>query len=317
MGQSPQIRLTQLESQLVGKQISPSDYKRLKWNLLKSIYDDVETVNPVYKQKRNGEIKDSLQSIYCYIPPGPFIFGPEIDYAELKAPIYMAKYPVTVKEFKAFLESSGYNYSQDDLERMHGISPEPDCPVSWVSWNDAKEYCRWLRKETGEYYSIPYEVEWELAARGIDGRSYPWGYREPTAELVCAQGDKAFEHTMPVTSFPENKSPFGCIDMVGNLWEWCLDSFDDPQDPHILRGGSWLHEVEHANCTSKICSFPPDKRVDYGGFRVIYLTKEMLVEYQKQMELETEKPEVMLKLIGFAPGADKQSGSSQSKGTNR
>ena len=308
MGQSPQIRLTQLENQLIGKKISKADYKRLKWSLLKTIYDDVDTVNPVYSRKKTGEVKDSLGIPYCFIPPGPFIFGPDIDYAELKAAIYMGKYPVTVKEFKRFLTESGYNYPQEDLERMDEISPEPDCPVCWTSWQDAKEYCRWLRKETGEYYSIPYELEWELAARGIDGRSHPWGYREPNSELVCAQGDKPFNHTVPTTSLSENISPFGCMDMVGNVWEWCLDSFDDPRDLHVLRGGSWLHDIEYANCTSKVCSFPPEKRVDYGGFRVIYLTKEMLIEYRKQMETENENPDVMLKLIGFAPGTDNPPG---------
>ena len=304
MGQSPQIRLTQLERQLASKQISKSDYMRLKWHLLKSIYDDADTVNPVFARKRTSEVEDSLKSVYCYIPPGPFIFGPSSDYGELKAAILMAKYPVTVKDFKMFIEQSGYDYPHEEIEKMDEISPEPDCPASWISWEDAKEYCRWLRRETGEYYSIPYEMEWEVAARGIDGRLYPWGYREPTSQSVCAQGDLEVEHTVSVTSLPENRSPFGCMDMIGNVWEWCLDSFDDPQDPHVLRGGSWLHDMEYANCTSKICSYPPDKRVDYGGFRIIYLTKEMLIEYRKQMETENENPEVELKLIGFAPSAD-------------
>ena len=305
MGQSPQIRLTQVENQLIKKQITLLEYKRLKWDLIKSIYDEVETVTPVFAKRKDREITDSLESAYCYIQPGPFIFGAESDYAELKAAIYMGKYPVTVKEFKTFLENSDYDYPEADLEKMNEISPNPDCPVTWVSWEDAKEYCRWLRKETGEYYSIPYELEWEIAARGIDGRFYPWGYREPDCEMVCAQGDKSHEHTAPVTSYPENKSPFGCMNMVGNVWEWCLDAFDDPNDPHVLRGGSWLHGMEYANCTAKICSYPANKRVDYGGFRLIYLPKDMLIDYRKKMEEESEKPEVMLKVIGFAPENEK------------
>ena len=66
------------------------------------------------------------------------------------------------------------------------------------------------------------------------------------------------------------------MDMVGNVWEWCIDSVDDPNDPHILRGGSWCNNVDYASCTSRTFSHPPDKRVDYGGFRVMYLLPDML-----------------------------------------
>ena len=291
MSQSPHLQLGQLENQFYRKKISISDYKRLKWELLKRIHENVETVLPLVRDVRPKKVTDSNNSEFCYIPPGPFICGPQNEYAELNAGIYMATLPVTVREFKVFLAESGWSYPEEDLEALEEICPFPDCPVSHVSWLDAKEYCRWRRSKTDEYYSLPNEIEWELAARGIDGRVYPWGYQEPDSKMVCAQCEKNYESTVPVGSFADNRSPFGCMDMAGNVWEWCLDSFEDPKDPHALRGGSWIHDVEFANCTSKNLQLPRrKKRVDYGGFRLIYLPGDVFEEYQKQMEIDNGKP---------------------------
>jgi len=300
MSQSPHLQLAQLENQHYRKKISNADYKRLKWDLIKKIHDQVETVLPLVRDVRPKRVTDSLKSDFCYIPPGPFIYGSDNEYAELKSGIYMAILPVTLKLFKVFLSESNWSYPKEDLEVLEEICPSPNCPVSHVSWLDAKEYCRWLRSKTGEYYSLPNELEWEIAARGIDGRAYPWGYQEPDSTMVCAQCETEFESTVQVGSFASNRSPFGCLDMVGNVWEWCLDSFDDPKDPHALRGGSWIHDVEYATCTSKIFSYPPDKRSDYTGFRIIHLPGDLFEEYSKQTEAENEKPEVELKVVGFA-----------------
>ncbi|MFT5129054.1 MAG: hypothetical protein ACI8W8_002674, partial [Rhodothermales bacterium] len=229
--------------------------------------------------------------------------GESNEMRDIKCGFYMAKHPVTVREFETFLDQTGYDYSPEDRERMHLVSPEPFCPVSHVSWLDAKAYCRWLRKVSKEYYSLPSEMEWEKAARGIDGRYFPWGDDAPSPDLACYQGEIAYENTVPIGSFPENRSPHGVMDMIGNVWEFCLDAIDDPRDPHILRGGSWCNGAEYANCLARTFTYPPEKRIDFGGFRVIYLPEDLLVDYRKVNKASVQPKKKKLKVIRLAEAA--------------
>ena len=290
-------KLARLEISLGKGTTGATEYKQQKWEILQNLHSQAQIVKPVFRDQRKRKIEDSRGVSFNYIAPSPFIFGPDGDYAELKSGIYMATFPVTVGEFRIFLQESGWDYPEADLEQLLVVCPDPNCPVSHVSWIDAKEYCRWLRRETKEYYSLPTENEWEIAARGIDGRLYPWGYEEPDSDYACFQGEKQYNGTVPVGATPNNQSPYGCMDMVGNVWEWCLDSVDDPRDPHILRGGSWRNNVEYVTCIAQSFSFPPEKRINYGGFRIIYLPEDLLQDYQKQQDSDIEMPKRRLKIV--------------------
>lgn len=295
------VQLARLENQFQRRDVSKSDYVRAKWHILREIQEKRETIIPVQRDKRKKEIPDSLGTEFCYVSPGIFIYGEANEFAELGAGIYVAKYPVSVKQFVAFLEDSGWEYPQEDVDAMWRVSREWEGPVCHVSWLDAKEYCRWLRRKTNEYYSLPYELEWEYAARGVDGRPYPWGYQEITDTLACFSGQREYDGPTLIGSFSGNRSPFGCMEMAGGVWEFCLDEFDDPIEPHCLRGGSWRHAADVANCTSRIFSYPPTKRVDYGGFRVVYLPGEMLEEYQRYRSGEETAEQPKLQVLSHLP----------------
>jgi len=144
--------------------------------------------------------------------------------------------PVTNLQFQEFLRSSGYKpiYGENFLKHWtNGVPPKgmEDHPVVYVDLGDARAYAKWAGKR------LPSEEEWQYAAQGQDGRRYPWGN-----ELIpgfCNQGETG--STTPVTAFPDGRSPFGCWDMCGNVWEWTESERSDGRTHFaILRGGCWF-----------------------------------------------------------------------------
>jgi formylglycine-generating enzyme required for sulfatase activity len=153
--------------------------------------------------------------------------------------------------------------------------------VVGISWYEAEAYARWLSETTGHRYRLPTEAEWEKAARGTDGRTYPWvGEFDKN---LCNSYESGLSRTSPVGIFPKGKSPYGCCDMAGNVWEWCSDWFGEkyyatspeknPQGPsfgsfRVSRGGGWLFVAGY--CSSSFRSRrDPVFRIADLGFRLV------------------------------------------------
>jgi formylglycine-generating enzyme required for sulfatase activity len=174
---------------------------------------------------------------------------------------WMGKYEVTLGQYKAFISDQGYAALPPYVSKY---SPGDDHPVIGVSWEDANAYCKWLSKKKGLNFKLPTEAQWEKASRGADGRKYPWGNDEPDETL--ANFMRKVGKTSPVGSFPQCASPYGLLDMAGNVWEWCRDIYGDyyynnspkenPTGPksgslRVLRGGSWSGDASYLRCANR------------------------------------------------------------------
>jgi len=215
------------------------------------------------------------------VPAGVFLMGSnEHDRSERpQRSVYLDAFyidlcAVTQAQFMQFVEDTGYKSLSP--WRQHALPGREHHPVTYVTHADALAYCEWAGKR------LPTEAEWEKAARGTDGRIYPWGNEWDTRRVNCAES--GFGETVPVDSYPGGASPYGCLNMVGNVWEWCADWYDphyylqapdrNPTGPEtgkfrVLRGGSYLsHLYENDLRCSARGSIKPEERLTYiRGFR--------------------------------------------------
>ncbi|MGE0086392.1 MAG: SUMF1/EgtB/PvdO family nonheme iron enzyme [Desulfococcaceae bacterium] len=196
---------------------------------------------------------------------------------------WMAKYPVTVAQYRAFLKDTDREADEDWKEYNEYDSH----PVVRVSWHDANEYCKWLTeklKERGFNWQIklPTEAQWEKAARGTDQLIYPWG-DDPDPDKMNFR-DTGINTTSPVGCFPKGKSPYDCLDMAGNVWEWCADDWhgnydaapedgsawvDTPRGPYrVRRGGRWYNPAQDCRSAYRYSGALPSHRYVGLGFRV-------------------------------------------------
>ncbi len=223
------------------------------------------------------------------------------------APYSIAKYPITNAQFSKFIDAGGYNNPQwwtdagwdaklkgwgwdDSLTKIFETNKawtqprnwtDPrligtDKPVICVSWYEALAFCVWLRDITGEAIMLPTEHQWQYAAQCDDGRTYPWG-----SDWDCNRCNNSIEPcsnsaTTPVRQYEEKgDSPFGVVDMAGNVWEWCLSDYDNKNnDPlrdsnnRILRGGCWdVTTTDQLACHLR-SGFPPYYWKNTWGFRI-------------------------------------------------
>jgi formylglycine-generating enzyme required for sulfatase activity len=151
---------------------------------------------------------------------------------------WIDKYPVTNEQFKKFIDATKY-HPKDDLDFLkdwqNGAYAEGagDKPVTWVSLEDARAYAAWAGKR------LPHEWEWQYAAQGTDGRLYPWGNEWNAANVPVPDKGRTMRGPDSVTAHPSGASPFGVMDLVGNVWQWTDEYIDEHTRGGILRGGSY------------------------------------------------------------------------------
>jgi formylglycine-generating enzyme required for sulfatase activity len=230
--------------------------------------------------------------LWCDVPAGPFVFGGD-DKAFRSGPgsrinlsaFRMAKYPVTFSQFNAFIDAEDGYRNAEWWSRFHesGRKQRHDGPGDQafkfgnrprerVSWYDAMAFCRWLSAVLGYEITLPTEQQWEKAARGPDGRFYPHGNEFDISNANTHE--TSIGQTSAVGIFPAGASPYGVMDMSGNVWEWTLSEWETGSDANVgsgaarvLRGGSW-HDTQYGARAAFRLDDGPVGRGRSVGFRL-------------------------------------------------
>jgi formylglycine-generating enzyme required for sulfatase activity len=265
---------------------------------LKKLADDVDVRVPD-RPKAVATVHPLLPEMVP-IPAGEFLMGsdPEKDKAALDdeqpqhslcLPEYhIARTPVTNAQYLQFVKATGHRMP-DHWQDGKPPRGEEHHPVVNVSWYDAMEYCRWLSGFTGKPYRLPSEAEWEKGARGTDGRVYPWGDKWDSSR--CNTRESSPGDITAVATYPQGASPYGLLDMAGNVWEWTISlwreswqspTFRYPYDRNdgrenldagrnvlrVVRGGSFYYNPRLVRCADRGRS-DPSYRGNLVGFRVV------------------------------------------------
>jgi len=242
-----------------------------------------ESVTGIKQSQEKPASAQSQEPSMVLVPAGGFTMGSSVgDVDEQPAhqiyvdAFFIDKYEVTVGQYEPFQQAMGTN-SPTDWKTMNQRANKK-LPVSNVDWADATAYCKWAGKR------LPTEAEWEKAARGTDGRLYPWGNDPPTPlhANYARAGSNSHGTLVPVGTFEAGKSPYGIYDMAGNVWEWVSDWYDNDfyknspsQNPigpsrggfKVIRGGSWNSNPRTLRSADRYWDPPSFRSLYAPGFR--------------------------------------------------
>jgi formylglycine-generating enzyme required for sulfatase activity len=241
--------------------------------------------------------KSPLNMKWCWIPEGKFTMGSE-NYDSEKpihqvdvAGFWLGQYAVTNEQYHHFVAGGGYKqrgwwteagWTWREKEKISQPRYWQDTkwngqnqPVVGVSWYEAFAFCQWAKDATGEPIRLPTEAEWEKGARSSDKRTYPWGEEEPNEKLCNFY--KKVGKTTPVGNYsPQGDSPYGNVDMAGNVLEWCQSEYiaypykedgrnnENGTNKKVLRGGSWDFNAFDVRTSDRDWYFPTDRNNDVG-----------------------------------------------------
>ena len=263
------------------------------------------------KEEESEEVKDTVDTQVhiqqhkpgnmVLIPKGKFLYGEAKEEKDIGYEYYIDIFPVTNKQYKEFVDDTNreipfrdedwaepYSWNLESRIYNKGVDNHP---VVLVSYNDAVEFCKWRSAKEGGDYRLPTEVEWEKAARGTDGRKYPWGNDFDYKMLNCAdyhvgkalkdydewaeefedgfyKNNKNKALTAECGRFTGGVSPYGCLDMAGNVWEWTDSIYEDQETEKVMRGGSWNFESYYCRCTDRDGSNSDNTTINVG-FRCV------------------------------------------------
>ncbi|MFZ1402287.1 MAG: SUMF1/EgtB/PvdO family nonheme iron enzyme [Anaerolineae bacterium] len=228
------------------------------------------------------------------VPAGEFTMGSNDRYDSEKPahPVWVGDfrigaYPVSNAQYEEFVLATQRE------PPLHWRGPRAPIelrnhPVVYVGWDDANAYCAWRSRQEGRELRLPTEAEWEKAARGTDGRTWPWG--NTFDAMKCNMGETGIGDTSPVGIFAAGRSPYEVFDMAGNVWQWTRSAWgEDWQKPEfgypyraddgredqsrtnvhrVVRGGSFILNDAYVRCASRV-GLPPGARHNVVGFRVV------------------------------------------------
>nr|MBI3614246.1 SUMF1/EgtB/PvdO family nonheme iron enzyme [Nitrospirota bacterium] len=207
---------------------------------------------PAYEAPRQTgrEITGKDGASMLLVPEGEFLYGDSNQKLSLPA-FYMDKYEVTTKLYATFLQAT--SRKQPDYWDRVNLTSMGDRPVGAVDWNDADAYCHHYGKR------LPTEQEWEKAARGTDGRKYPWGNDEPSSRYANIGQPRSDDRNFyragltDVGYYEAGKSPYGIYDLAGNVWEWTSSDHRTIASGHskVRRGGSWNYPLSTGKSTHR------------------------------------------------------------------
>jgi formylglycine-generating enzyme required for sulfatase activity len=262
-----------------------------------------------------GELGDPRLGEMVYVPADEFTMGGEslfdaiplhkVDVDEF----WIGRFPLTNQEYGKFVEAGGYDEERywtkagwawrrgpltrfDELRGLDRRTHDrpaywddphwnrPNCPVGGLTWYEALAYCLWLSEVTGKDYRLPTEAQWEKAARGSeDQRGWPWGDEFDPGKANTLE--RLLGRTTPVGVYPHGASPYGAMDMAGNVFEWTSSHYPynrgerreelEAEGPRVLRGGSFCSYADHARVSYRYSPDPADFDVDHG-LRVVLLS---------------------------------------------